>query len=121
MGNPEPVFAAKNIRLMAPPRVMKDKHVKLKLSTENREPGTEDWRRAITFNALGWHMAERMKKSQLLPGDTLDIAFTLDYNDHPEFGGLELSLRDFRAKAGTTEGTEVTAEKASHSVPAQAS
>jgi poly-D-alanine transfer protein DltD len=42
-------------------------------------------------------MAERWQQEQLLPGDTLDIAFTLDYNDHPEFGGLELSLRDFKA------------------------
>jgi hypothetical protein len=28
----------------------------------------------------------------------LDIAFTLDQNDHPDFGGLELSLRDFKSR-----------------------
>src|SRR5208337_2669648 len=37
MGNPEPVFAARNLRLMAPPRVMKEKHVKLKLSSQREE------------------------------------------------------------------------------------
>jgi hypothetical protein len=37
----------------------------------------------------------------LLPGDTLDIAFSLDQNEHPELGGLELSLRDFIAPART--------------------
>jgi hypothetical protein len=42
-------------------------------------------------------MAERWEKEQLLPGDSLDIAFTLDHNDHPDFGGLELTLKDFRA------------------------
>jgi hypothetical protein len=42
-------------------------------------------------------MAERIKQAELLPGDALDIAFTLDHNDHPEFGGLELSLRDFKS------------------------
>src|SRR5579864_6842649 len=31
MGNPEPVFAARGVQLTAPPRVLKDKHVKLKL------------------------------------------------------------------------------------------
>src|SRR3954454_5481793 len=36
MGNPEPVFVAPNVRLNFPPRIMKDKHIKLKLS-EKRE------------------------------------------------------------------------------------
>ena len=40
-------------------------------------------------------MAERCQQAGLLPGDTLDIAFTIENNDHPEYGGLELSLRDF--------------------------
>jgi hypothetical protein len=32
----------------------------------------------------------------LLAGDAIDIAFTIGHNDHPDFGGLELSLRDFK-------------------------
>src|SRR5882762_2300725 len=31
VGNPEPVFAARAVRLTAPPRILKEKHVKLKL------------------------------------------------------------------------------------------
>jgi hypothetical protein len=42
-------------------------------------------------------MAERIQQAQLLPGDALNIAFTLDHNDHPDFGGLELSLRDIKS------------------------
>jgi len=38
---------------------------------------------------------ERCQQAGLLPGDALDIAFTVDNNDHPAYGGLELSLRDF--------------------------
>jgi single-stranded-DNA-specific exonuclease len=125
VGNPEPVFAARGVRLLAPPRMVKDKHVKLKLSaapeeltpeavlvtprchpdasaikarSENRELATSNWRKSIAYNALGWRMAERVQQAKLLPGDTMDIAFTLDYNDHPDFGGLELSLRDFCAR-----------------------
>jgi single-stranded-DNA-specific exonuclease len=109
MGNPEPVFAACNLRVMAMPRVIKEKHVKLKLSAQNEDLGEaavlprvhaqsfdRGWRKSIVHDALGWRMAERIQQAELLPGDTLDIAFTLDHNDHPEFGGLELSLRDFR-------------------------
>lgn len=95
VGNPQPVFSAANVRLQAPPRIIKEKHIKLKLSTpENRVQGTENWRRSLVFNAMGWRMAEQAEQQKLLPGDELVIAFTLDYNDHPEYGGLELSLRD---------------------------
>jgi hypothetical protein len=45
-------------------------------------------------------MAERTLQAQLLPGDTLDIAFTIGCNEYSEFGGLELTLCDFvRSKA----------------------
>jgi hypothetical protein len=40
-------------------------------------------------------MAERIRQSPLLAGDAIDIAFTIGHNDHPDFGGLELTLRDF--------------------------
>jgi single-stranded-DNA-specific exonuclease len=115
VGNPEPVFVAKAVRMIAPPRVMKDKHIKLKLApAENQElrTGNSQWRRSIAFDAMGWRMAERMQQTQLSPGDQLDIAFTLDYNDHPDFGGLELSLRDFKTRAKTEKGVE-------HAVAAQ--
>ena len=149
-GNPEPIFAARSVRLMAPPKVLKDKHIKLRLAaalapaakgcdnqltdeavlvtprchpdgaeirrsdrraategrasstenqeprTENRELRTENWRRNLTFDALGWHMAERVQSAKLLTGDSVDIAFTIGHNDHPEYGGLELSLRDLK-------------------------
>jgi len=150
MGNPEPVFAARAVQLAAPPRILKDKHVKLKvragrvgagdspaqtgepelstaailamprchpdgaairreekaaavaegytgngLRTENHELRT-GFASKVTFDALGWHMAERLQQTPLLAGDAIDVAFTVGHNDHPEYGGLELSLRDFK-------------------------
>ena len=132
VGNHEPVFHSRGVRILAPARVMKEKHVKLKLGVaaasareEENEPNEiallttprchpdsstlprrRDWRRSITHEATGWRMAERWQKEQLLPGDLLDIAFTLDHNNHPEFGGLELTLRDYRVPQKTTEDTE---------------
>jgi single-stranded-DNA-specific exonuclease len=93
MSNPEPLFSASNVRLLAPPRILKEKHVKLRLAS-NLVGGD---RKVIPYTALGWRMAERIQKAQLLPGDALDVAFTLDHNDHLDYGGLELTLRDFRA------------------------
>ena len=128
IGNPEPVFSARNLRLMAPPRVIKEKHVKLRLSSQPDADSNDlttprchpdsavlprvhaqssGWRKAVSYNALGWRMAERIRQAELLAGDALDIAFTLDHNDHPEFGGLELSLRDFKTPPAVEDLTRV--------------
>jgi single-stranded-DNA-specific exonuclease len=101
MGNPEPVFFAPSVRLLQPPRLMKEKHVKLKVGAGgNGERGANEsgrrWRRAVTYEAVGWRMAERIQQAELLPGDMLDLAFKIGSNDHPEFGGLELTLCDFK-------------------------
>jgi single-stranded-DNA-specific exonuclease len=103
-GNPGPVFFATGARLTAPPKILKEKHVRLKL-TPVASNGANGWRRSVTHNAMGWRLAERVTLANLLPGDLLDIAFTLDQNEHPEFGGIELSLRDFKTKAAQAAGT----------------
>jgi len=136
MQNPEPVFTAQSVRLMAPPQAVKDKHIRLRAAPAGTDSlasaaaaqdftprchpdaaaipkrgdvGTglrpvlaghspaatqSSWRRNITFNAMGWGLKESCDKLQLLAGDRLDIAYSLGINDHPEFGGLELTLRD---------------------------
>jgi single-stranded-DNA-specific exonuclease len=114
IGNPEPVFAARKVRLTQPPRILKEKHAKLKLGpTENREVRTENpnWRRAVTYNAMAWRMAERIQQERLLPGDVLDVAFTIGHNDHPEFGGLELTLCDYVSEIARS-GSETVAATA---------
>lgn len=96
-GNHEPIFCARGVRLTAPTKVLKEKHVRMKLSPGKTATGNGGWRRSLTYNAMGWRLAERAQAEKLLPGDFLDIAFNLGYNEHPEFGGLELSLRDFKS------------------------
>ncbi|MGH9517848.1 MAG: single-stranded-DNA-specific exonuclease RecJ [Terriglobales bacterium] len=96
-GNHEPIFCARGARITAPFKILKEKHVRMKLSAGQSAVANGGWRRSLTFNAMGWRLAERAQQEKLLPGDLLDIAFTLGYNDHPEFGGLELSLRDFKS------------------------
>jgi single-stranded-DNA-specific exonuclease len=93
MDNPEPVFMARGVRLMAPPQNVKDKHVRLRLAPA-ANGADSDWRSKVTFKAMGWRLRESCDLLELLAGDRVDIAYTLGFNDHPEFGGLELTLRD---------------------------
>ncbi|MFZ0135555.1 MAG: single-stranded-DNA-specific exonuclease RecJ [Candidatus Sulfotelmatobacter sp.] len=156
-GNHEPAFAARRVHLVAPPKILKDKHIKLKLksgehiqghefspqkstqesvqepereelsavailATPNCHPDgaairrnekaeakgfqlrTENRELRTVFNALGWRMAERLQQSPLLAGDAIDIAFTIGHNDHPDFGGLELTLQDLKPATSDPEG-----------------
>ncbi|MFY9905592.1 MAG: single-stranded-DNA-specific exonuclease RecJ [Terriglobales bacterium] len=59
-----------------------------------QSPPPPSWRDNIAFKAMGWGLKESCDRLQLLAGDRLDIAYSLGMNDHPEFGGLELTLRD---------------------------
>jgi single-stranded-DNA-specific exonuclease len=108
-GNPEPVFSA-TVRLASPVKVMKEKHVRMNLAvgaalsaSEPNDSGN-GWRRSLTHKAVGWRLAERFAKANLLPGDQMQVAFTLDHNEHPDFGGIELSLRDFKTAAVVAAG-----------------
>ena len=80
MGNEEPVFIARNVRVTAPPLFMKEKHVRLRVA------------QGVTFSAVGWNLAARVRSLQLAPDSIVDLAFRLRDNDHPDFGGLELEI-----------------------------
>jgi single-stranded-DNA-specific exonuclease len=94
MGNPEPVFMARSATLIGEPRVMREKHLKLKLRRYVKsQPGAL----ARGLDALGWGMARRLEAEPIAGGDALDILFRIEQNTHPDFGGgLQLVLSDFR-------------------------
>jgi single-stranded-DNA-specific exonuclease len=93
-GNPEPVFSSCGASVLVPPRFIKEKHVKLRVNQTQA-----DGKRSFSYEAMGWRMAERVQNESLLPGDQIDLAFKVSINHHPEFGGLELTLEDFRKSA----------------------
>jgi single-stranded-DNA-specific exonuclease len=90
-GNPEPVFCSHGVNLLLPPRILKDKHIKLRVNQR-----LADSKASFNYEAVGWRMAERLQSEVLQPGDNLDVAFTVGINSHPDFGGLELTLEDYR-------------------------
>jgi single-stranded-DNA-specific exonuclease len=97
MGHPEPVFLTRGLRLAAPPRIVKDKHVCLQLCAQAN---------AAALNAMGWtrtghtSWAERIAANNLQAGSVIDLMFRFRENRHPTYGGLELDMIDFVAGEG---------------------
>jgi single-stranded-DNA-specific exonuclease len=84
VGNPTPVFAARSVRLLGPPRVLKDKHLKLRIAQ-----GTK------STEAVGWRLAERAQT--LAASQQVDLAFTIDENLYQDMTSLHLVIKDIRA------------------------
>jgi single-stranded-DNA-specific exonuclease len=85
-GNPEPIFMARNTRLISAPRLMKERHLRLELAHD----GTGATR------AVGWDMAGRSAELGLTQGTRIDVAYRIRENLHPDFGGLEIELAGIR-------------------------
>jgi len=86
-GNPTPVFVARDALLVAPPRILKEKHLKLRVAQGAR-----------AFDALGWGMAEQAQG--LAAGQYVDLAFALDENTFQDVTTLQLVVRDLRPAGG---------------------
>lgn len=85
MDNEEPIFLAANLRLADPPRIMKEKHIRMRLASER-----------ATFSAVGWNCAEKLQALALEADSHIDLAYKVRKNSHPDFGGLELEIIDLR-------------------------
>ena len=90
-GNPEPMFVARRARLLAAPRVMKERHIRLELAQERAE-ATVHSGASGTIRAVGWDLAGRADELALVTGSLIDVVYRIRENDHPEFGGLEVEI-----------------------------
>jgi single-stranded-DNA-specific exonuclease len=98
-GNPEPIFVARKARLLAAPRIMKDRHIRLELAQEPDQSSAHHSARdpilagsSSSIRAVGWDLAARAKELALAQGSLIDLAYRIRENDHPEFGGLEVEI-----------------------------
>jgi single-stranded-DNA-specific exonuclease len=87
MGNPTPVFGACGVRLLATPRILQEKHLKLRVGNGAR-----------TLDALGWGWAARTPS--LAPGQDVDLAFTVEQNNYQNMASLQLVIKDLMATGG---------------------
>jgi single-stranded-DNA-specific exonuclease len=101
VGNREPVFVSRSVRILLPPKILKGKHAKLRVSQVDGK--------GMRFDAMAWRMAERISSEGILANDTLDVAFSLDENTHPEFGGIELRICDFQRSSALRVPAQATA------------
>jgi single-stranded-DNA-specific exonuclease len=110
-GNPEPLFLARNARLVTAPRIMKARHLALDLAQDSAAPpnGASNSLPAAfpagspgspapinSIRAVGWNLAERAMELHLEPGSRVDVAYRIRENDHPDFGGLEIEILGMR-------------------------
>jgi single-stranded-DNA-specific exonuclease len=95
-GNPEPVFLARSLRLAAPVRLMKEKHIRLELhsalhsASDAASPGGS--MSTAPVKAIGWNMARRAQELDLDQGSVIDLAYRIRENDHPQYGGLQIEI-----------------------------
>lgn len=86
-GNPEPLFLTCGLRLAAPIRFIKERHLRLTLEDESmgRRFGAMAWSRRVTWS-------ERAEGERWTQGERFDVAYRLKRNWHPEFGGWEMEI-----------------------------
>jgi single-stranded-DNA-specific exonuclease len=86
-GNPHPLFLSTGVRLAMKPRILKDKHMKLRLEHAGRY-----------MTALAWNKAEEM--AGLNEGDRIDLIYSLFFNNWRNERHLELDIKAFRPAGG---------------------
>ena len=87
IGNPEPVFLARHVRLAAPVRLIGDRHLALQIEDPEiaRRLRATAWTRRVDWSA-------RARTEAWAEGMRFDLAFRLRRNWHPDFGGWELEV-----------------------------
>jgi single-stranded-DNA-specific exonuclease len=106
-GNPEPVFLARNVRVIAPPRIMKERHLCLDLAqASGPSPNGSSAHPpasaapSSSIRAVGWGLAPLSTSLALAKGSLIDVAYRIRENDHPDFGGLEIETLGIQPAGG---------------------
>jgi single-stranded-DNA-specific exonuclease len=84
-GNPRPVFATKNLRCLAEPLVLKDKHLKIRLAGPQNRP----------LEAVWWNCIETVGQTPEVKG-SIELAYNLEVNAWNDEYRLQLSVLDLK-------------------------
>ena len=82
---------ARRVRLLAPPRIMKERHLRLELAQDAVQPPPLPGSSGAV-RAVGWNLAARAAQLGLAQGSMIDVAYRMRENEHPEYGGLEAEI-----------------------------
>jgi single-stranded-DNA-specific exonuclease len=86
--NPQPVFVARDLALIAEPRVLKGKHLKFRVEQDGR-----------ALDVIGWNMAQRQPVS-LSAARRVSLAFTIASNSYQGIHALQLVAKDIKTPQG---------------------
>ncbi len=84
--NPQPIFAARDITVIAEPRILKGKHLKFRVEQDGK-----------AFDAVGWNFAE--SHPQVLQNKSrVSLAFALTTNSYQGMTALQLNVKDIHTQ-----------------------
>ena len=89
-GNPRPLFMTRSLRVLSEPRIMKEKHLKLRLAGTDNRP----------LEAVWWSGVEELAGRTLSPGQRIELAYTIEPNTWKGETRLQLCVRDMRTGDG---------------------
>ena len=84
-GNPRPLFVTRSLRLVTEPRVIKEKHLKLRLAGANNRP----------LEAIWWDGLSEMERT-LTTNTRIELAYTIEPNTWQGETRLQLCVKDLR-------------------------
>jgi single-stranded-DNA-specific exonuclease len=84
-GNPRPVFATRSLRVMAAPQIIKEQHLKFRVTGENNRP----------FEAIWWRGVEEATATPE-PNQRIDLAYEFEAQRWMGDIRLQLNVRDLR-------------------------
>jgi single-stranded-DNA-specific exonuclease len=85
-GNPRPVFVTRNLHLSAEPRVMKERHLKLRVAGEDSRQ----------LEAVWWDGVEKLDGRTLSTGTRIELAHTVEPNTWQGVTRLQLVVQDMK-------------------------
>jgi single-stranded-DNA-specific exonuclease len=80
----------RNLRLLAEPRIMKEKHLKLRLAGADGRP----------LEAVWWNAVEELDGRTLAPGARIELAYTVEENTWQGVTRLQLNVKDLKRSDG---------------------
>jgi len=84
-GNPRPMFASRDLRVLSEPRVIKEQHLKLRVAGPDNRP----------FEAIWWRGVEEAGRTPAV-NDRIELAYELETNVWNGDIRLQLNVRDLR-------------------------
>lgn len=86
-GNPQPVFLTRGLRITSEPRVLKERHLKMRVAGKDGR----------TFDTIWWGGAEALTSGQTIgTGTRIELAYTLELNTWQGETRLQLCVQDMR-------------------------